>query len=189
MWSGLAKAGCTGLGPENRRLGQGEWQIRRIPPEASGMALHVRDYRKSDRKALIALWEACGLTRPWNEPGADIDRAVAARESTILIGVLNKELISSVMAGYDGHRGWVYYLAVASGFQKRGYAREMMAEAGLWLAARGAVKIQLMVRDENQDAARLYEALGFERQAVAVYGKWLKEGGTEQPVLKKASDI
>lgn len=127
-----------------------------------------------DREALIALWETCGLIRPWNNPNEDIDRAVHARESTILVGYVGNDLIGSIMAGHDGHRGWVYYLAVDPSHQGRGLGRELMEEAGLWLAARGAPKLELMVREENDTAGKFYEALGFERQQVSVYGKWLK---------------
>jgi len=138
------------------------------------MTMHVRDFRETDRRALTALWEACGLTRPWNDPNDDIDRAVAAREATILVGYADGELIGSVMAGHDGHRGWVYYLAVDPVHQGHGAGRELMEEAGLWLASRGAPKLELMVRDGNEKVAEFYEALGFERQQVTVYGKWLK---------------
>jgi hypothetical protein len=127
-----------------------------------------------DRAALVALWEACGLTRPWNDPNDDIDRAVAAREATVLVGYLDDRLTGSVMAGHDGHRGWVYYLAVDPACQGRGFGQELMEEAGLWLLSRGAPKLELMVREGNEHAEKFYEALGFERQQVTVYGKWLK---------------
>jgi ribosomal protein S18 acetylase RimI-like enzyme len=140
------------------------------------MTLHIRDFREPDRAALIALWDACGLTRPWNDPGSDIDRAVQARDATILVGHLGGKLSASVMAGHDGHRGWVYYLAVDPGCQGRGLGRELMEEAGLWLAARGAPKLELMVRQGNAQAEGFYKALGFEPQDVRVYGKWLEKG-------------
>ena len=136
--------------------------------------MHVRDFREADRRALTELWEACGLTRPWNHPNDDIDRTVSAKEATILVGCADGTLIGSVMAGHDGHRGWVYYLAVDPARQGRGAGRELMEEAGLWLASRGAPKLELMVRDGNDRAAKFYESLGFERQQVTVYGKWLK---------------
>ncbi|KCZ90229.1 GNAT family acetyltransferase [Hyphomonas jannaschiana] len=138
------------------------------------MTMHVRDFRETDRPALTALWEACGLTRPWNDPNDDIDRAVSAREATILVGYRGDQLIGSVMAGHDGHRGWVYYLALDPAHQGRGAGRELMEEAGLWLTSRGAPKLELMVRDGNDRAAKFYESIGFERQQVTVYGKWLK---------------
>lgn len=147
---------------------------RRIFQNGPVMTMHVRDFRETDRAALVALWETCGLTRPWNDPNDDIDRAIAAREATILVGYARDQLIGSVMAGHDGHRGWVYYLAVDPAQQGRGLGRELMEEAGLWLLSRGAPKLELMVREGNDRAAKFYEALGFERQPVTVYGKWLK---------------
>lgn len=144
------------------------------------MTLYVRDYRASDKDALIGLWQACDLLRPWNDPAADIARAIAAKDATLLVRHETGELIASVMTGYDGHRGWAYYLAVAPDRRSRGHGREIMEEAGLWLAARGAPKMELMVREGNLDARAFYAKLGFERQAVDVYGKWLVEpaGGT-----------
>ena len=145
----------------------------RIRPDPTAMALHIRDFREADRAALIALWETCGLTRPWNDPDADIDRIQVSRDATILIGTVDDAVVASVMVGHDGHRGWIYYLAVRPDRQARGHGREMMAEAELWLTARGAPKVQLMVRQENEDAADFYSALGYERQDVTVLGKWL----------------
>jgi ribosomal protein S18 acetylase RimI-like enzyme len=138
------------------------------------MAMHLRDFREADRARLIALWDACGLTRPWNDANNDVDRSMTARDATILVGLVDDKLVGSVMAGHDGHRGWVYYLAVDPQYRGHGHGRELMEEAGLWLASRGAPKLELMVRNGNGRAARFYEALGFERQDVTVYGKWLK---------------
>ena len=138
------------------------------------MTKHVRDFREGDRSALIALWKACGLTRPWNDPHQDIDRAAQARDATILVGHIGGALAASVMAGHDGHRGWIYYLAVDPAHQGRGAGREIMEEAALWLASRGAPKLELMVRTGNQQAEGFYEALGVEREAVTVYSRWLK---------------
>ena len=145
----------------------------RIRPDSSAMALHIRDFREADRAALIALWEACALTRPWNDPDADVDRAVTSRDATILVGTVDGVVVASVMAGHDGHRGWIYYLAVSPDRKARGHGREMMAEAELWLKARGAPKVQLMVRQGNETAAAFYTTLGYERQDVTVLGKWL----------------
>ncbi|MEP0315156.1 MAG: GNAT family acetyltransferase [Hyphomonas sp.] len=137
------------------------------------MALHIRDFREADRAALIALWETCALTRPWNDPNADLDRAITSRDAAILIGTWNDQVVASIMVGHDGHRGWIYYLAVSLDRQTRGHGREMMAEAELWLKARGAPKVQLMVRQDNETATEFYSALGYERQDVTVFGKWL----------------
>jgi len=149
-------------------------RLVRIFQNRAVMTMHVRDFRESDRTALVALWAACGLTRPWNDPNDDIGRAVATRDATILVGHVGDQLVGSVMAGHDGHRGWVYYLAADPAFQGKGLGRELMEEAGLWLLSRGAPKLELMVREGNERAEKFYEALGFERQQVSVYGKWLK---------------
>lgn len=142
------------------------------------MSLHIRTYREQDRDAVIALWERCGLTRPWNDPAADIELCVRSREASLMVGYKEGELIASVMVGHDGHRGWIYYLAVQPGHQGHGHGREMMTEAELWLTSRGIPKVQLMVRTGNQSAEAFYGALGYEAQDVTVFGKWLNDTST-----------
>tara|TARA_R110002110_G_scaffold68080_4_gene184712 strand:+ start:12474 stop:12926 length:453 start_codon:yes stop_codon:yes gene_type:complete len=137
------------------------------------MAMHIRSFRETDRPALIALWDACALTRPWNDPGKDIDLCLSSREATLLVGTKSDQVIASVMAGSDGHRGWIYYLAVSPDLQERGHGREMMAEAELWLTGRGVPKVQLMVRTGNAQASDFYTALGYQSQEVTVLGKWI----------------
>jgi ribosomal protein S18 acetylase RimI-like enzyme len=128
-----------------------------------------------DAEALIALWEACGLTRPWNDSAADFARAFSGPTSTILLLREAGSISASVMVGDDGHRGWVYYLAVAPQSRRRGLGRAMMAAAEAWLRARGAPKIQLMVREDNQEALAFYATLGLDRQKVATLGRFLEE--------------
>lgn len=130
-----------------------------------------------DAEALIALWEACGLTRPWNDPAADFERAISGPTSTILLLREAGAISASVMVGDDGHRGWVYYLAVAPQCRRRGLGRAMMAAAEAWLRARGVAKIQLMVREDNEEALAFYAALGLDRQKVATLGRFLEEEG------------
>jgi ribosomal protein S18 acetylase RimI-like enzyme len=130
-----------------------------------------------DAEALIALWEACGLTRPWNDPAADFARAISGPTSTILLLREAGAISASVMVGDDGHRGWVYYLAVAPQCRRRGLGRAMMAAAEAWLRARGVAKIQLMVREDNEEALAFYAALGLDRQKVATLGRFLEEEG------------
>jgi ribosomal protein S18 acetylase RimI-like enzyme len=128
----------------------------------------------ADANDVIALWGACGLTRPWNDPAADFARAVAGPASAILLLREGDALVASVMLGFDGHRGWVYYLAVAPERRLAGLGRTMMDAAEAWLRARGAPKIQLMVREDNGAALGFYEALGLERQKVVTLGRFLK---------------
>lgn len=122
---------------------------------------------------LVRLWEQAGLTRPWNDPFADARRALDTDSSTILAVLGDERVVASVMAGHDGHRGWMYYLAVEPGAQRRGLGRAMVQAATRWLGERGVPKVQLMVRSENAAVLAFYEALGFERQHVAVLGKRL----------------
>jgi ribosomal protein S18 acetylase RimI-like enzyme len=128
----------------------------------------------TDADEVIALWRACGLTRPWNDPSADFARAVAGPTSAVLVMREDDGLAASVMVGCDGHRGWVYYLAVAPERRRSGLGRAMMDSADSWLRARGAPKLQLMVRDDNDEALRFYEALGLERQPVVTLGRFLR---------------
>lgn len=136
---------------------------------------------EADQDAVIALWQACGLTRPWNDPAADFARSLTGTDSAVLVmrddGGDGAVLLGSVMLGYDGHRGWVYYLAVAPDRQRGGIGRALMAAAEAWLRDRGAPKIQLMVREDNAGALGFYEALGLERQKVVTLGRFIgKEG-------------
>lgn len=121
---------------------------------------------------MIALWEACGLTRPWNDPQRDFALALETGGSTVLVVREDDALAGSVMVGFDGHRGWVYYLAVSPEHRRKGLGRTLMAAAEAWLRERGAPKIQLMVREGNE-AAAFYEALGMERQKVVTLGRFL----------------
>jgi ribosomal protein S18 acetylase RimI-like enzyme len=127
----------------------------------------------ADSDEIIALWHACGLTRPWNDPAADFARAIAGPASAVLLLREGDVLAASVMLGVDGHRGWVYYLAVAPERRRAGLGRAMMDAAEAWLRERGAPKIQLMVREDNEAALGFYESLGLERQKVVTLGRFL----------------
>jgi ribosomal protein S18 acetylase RimI-like enzyme len=129
---------------------------------------------QADAAQVIALWQACGLTRPWNDPAADFALALANETSVIFVARGDGEIFGSVMAGFDGHRGWVYYLAVAPEQRGSGLGRMLMAAAEDWLRARGCPKIQLMVRTSNHAAIGFYEALGLEQQEVVTLGRFLK---------------
>ena len=137
------------------------------------IAPNIRIATAADREAVIALWQACALTRPWNDPVADFDRAVETATSDILVRHDGDELIASVMVGYDGHRGWVYYLAVHPDQRHRGQGRAMMEAAEAWLRERDAPKIQLMVRSDNAAVIAFYEAFGLDRQDVVTLGRRL----------------
>lgn len=126
-----------------------------------------------DGAAVVALWRDCGLTRPWNDPDADFALALASGASAVLVARDGAAVAGSVMVGFDGHRGWVYYLAVSPAARRGGIGRALMAAAEEWLRARGAPKIQFMVREDNDAALGFYEALGMERQKVVTLGRFL----------------
>lgn len=118
--------------------------------------------------AAVALWQAAGLTRPWNDADADARRALAGATSTILAAHHGGRLAGTVMVGHDGHRGWVYYLAVADDCRRAGLGRALMLAAMDWLRAAGVPRLNLMVRDGNQAVLGFYAALGFRPAAVQV---------------------
>lgn len=142
--------------------------------------------RRSD---LVDLWRQCDLTRPWNDPDGDIDRALSNPSSTILLAVDEPETVGSVMCGYDGHRGWVYYLATAPDRRGQGIGQTLMKAAEGWLRDLGCPKIELMVRDTNTATLGFYDALDYERQPVEVLARWLiePEGGSPTALPKSAN--
>jgi ribosomal protein S18 acetylase RimI-like enzyme len=126
------------------------------------------------REAAVALWEECGLTRPWNDPWADLDRALAGPASTVLAAVDDDgALRGTTMLGHDGHRAWVYYVAVAPGARGTGLGRELMQAAEAWAHDWGIPKLMLMVRADNSAARGFYERLGYLVEDTAVLGRRL----------------
>jgi hypothetical protein len=122
----------------------------------------------------IALWHEAGLTRPWNDPGEDLRRALRGPASTVLVGFEADSLVATAMVGHDGHRGWVYYVAVAAEARRQGHGRALMAACEEWLAERGMAKLNLMVRGDNKVAQGFYEALGYARDDVIVLSRRLR---------------
>lgn len=137
--------------------------------------MDIRAYRDSDQAAAIALWRRCGLTRPWNDPAKDIRRKQAVQPGLFLVGVLDGALVATAMAGYDGHRGWINYLAVAPELQRHGYGRQLMAEAERLLRAAGCPKINVQIRNTNAGATAFYRKLGFAADEAVSMGKRLEE--------------
>jgi len=134
----------------------------------------IRSFHADDARAVIALWRACDLTRPWNDPAKDIDRKVAVADDLFLVGEVEGVVVASAMAGYDGHRGWINYLAVHPDHQRGGFARELMDEAERRLRARGCPKINLQVRASNAAALAFYDRIGFATDDVVSMGKRLE---------------
>jgi ribosomal protein S18 acetylase RimI-like enzyme len=135
--------------------------------------LAIAPATNADIDAIVALWTACGLTRPWNDPRGDIALARSGENADVLIGRDAGKIAAAVMVGHDGHRGWVYYLAVDPAAQRRGHGRAMMRAAEQWLAQRGIAKVMLMTRPDNESVRAFYAALGYFDQPRRVLAKWL----------------
>jgi ribosomal protein S18 acetylase RimI-like enzyme len=132
--------------------------------------IEILDLPDDRRDDALALWHASGLTRPWNDPVADLDRALAGPSSTVLAALDGGRLAGTVMVGHDGHRGWLYYLAVDDDRRGQGIGRALVAAAETW-ASRAVPKVQLMVREENPGVVAFYERLGYERSPVVVLAR------------------
>ena len=135
--------------------------------------MDIRAFQSGDEAAVVALWERCALTRPWNDPRKDIARKLTVQPELFLVGVLQGELVASVMAGYEGHRGWVNYLAVAPAHQRKGLGRRLMEEVEKRLLERGCPKLNMQVRSSNTEAMAFYRRLGYVPDEAVALGKRL----------------
>jgi ribosomal protein S18 acetylase RimI-like enzyme len=134
--------------------------------------IEIRPFRMDDLLDVIELWRSCGLIRPWNNPEKDIARKLRVNPEWFLVALCDRQLIGSIMIGYEGHRGWINYLAVAANLRQRGIGTQLMERAEKILRAGGCVKINLLVRIENEpELSRFYESLGFRLDKVVCYGK------------------
>lgn len=136
--------------------------------------MQIRPFDAGDREEVVRLWERCDLVRPWNDPHKDIARKLTVQADLFLVGVLEDRIVAVVMAGYEGHRGWVNYLAVEPALRGRGFGRTMMAEAESRLRALGCPKVSLQIRRSNLDVARFYASLGYAEDDVISMGKRLE---------------
>ena len=135
--------------------------------------MKIRAYELNDEPAVIALWQECGLTRPWNDPHRDIARKLTEQPELFLVGTYEGAVVSTAMVGFDGHRGWVYYLAVAPKHRGQSFGRMLMQEAERLLLERGCPKLNLQVRSSNTDAVEFYRKLGYTQDEVVSFGRRL----------------
>ena len=136
--------------------------------------MEIRPFELADESAVIALWEQCGLIRPWNDPKKDIDRKLCVQPHLFLVGLVERSLVATVMAGYEGHRGWINYLAVAPEHQRKGFGRAMMAQVERRLREAGCPKINLLVRSKNNQVIEFYQHLGYAIDDAISLGKRLE---------------
>jgi ribosomal protein S18 acetylase RimI-like enzyme len=136
--------------------------------------MNIRPFCQADEAAVVALWLQCELTRPWNDPRRDIQRKVRVQPHLFLVGVVGGSLVGTVMAGYEGHRGWINYLAVAPAHQGKGYGRLLMERAEQLLRAAGCPKINLQVRATNSKVIEFYRRIGYAVDDVVSMGKRLE---------------
>jgi len=141
------------------------------------MPIDIRSAMDEDVPSIIALWHKCDLSRDYNNPDRDIAFARSGPSSDILVGETDGKIVGSVMVGYDGHRGYVYYVAADPDHAGQGIGRRMMDAAEAWLKDRDVWKLNLMVRESNLQVLGFYDAIGYERQPRAVLTKWLEEPG------------
>ncbi len=136
-------------------------------------SLAIAPIADADIPEVIALWQRCGLTRPWNDPAADIALARRGDNADVLAGRIGEAIVATALVGHDGHRGWVYYVAVDATRRGNGFGRSIMDAAEAWLRARGIEKLMLLVRGDNVEVKAFYQQLGFGEQQRVVFAKWL----------------
>lgn len=141
--------------------------------KSASHALTIKPIEDGDISEVIALWQRCGLTRPWNDPAADIALARKGANAAVLTGRDGSDIVASALVGHDGHRGWVYYVAVDPDHRHTGYGRVIMDAAEDWLRGRGIEKLQLMVRPDNTQVQAFYRSLDYFEQERIIYAKWL----------------
>ncbi len=143
--------------------------------------MDIRKFRDQDRKAVISLWQRCGLLVPWNHPDLDIDRKLQVQSELFLVGEIDGEVVATAMGGYEGHRGWINYLAVEPEMRHKGLGMMMMKRIEEGLSGMGCPKINLQVRESNLDVIRFYEKIGYSSDHVIGFGKRLSEDPPYDP--------
>lgn len=156
--------------------------------------IKIRAYEAADEQAVVALWQECGMTRPWNDPRRDIARKLTEQPELFLVGADEGAVVATAMVGFDGHRGWVYYLAVAPKYRRKSLGRMLMQEAERLLIERGCPKLNLQVRASNSEAVEFYRKLGYTQDEVFSFGRRLipdadaQQGATtDAPVAASAA--
>ncbi|MBX2848457.1 MAG: GNAT family acetyltransferase [Acidiferrobacterales bacterium] len=135
--------------------------------------MEIRVFTEDDRATVIRLWDSCDLLRSWNDPNEDIDRKIQFQPNLFFVGEINSKIIASAMAGYDGHRGSAFYLAIDPDFQGQGLGRNLMQHIELVLAELGCPKLNILVRSDNSSVLDFYQRQGYPIDQVVSVGKRL----------------
>jgi ribosomal protein S18 acetylase RimI-like enzyme len=135
--------------------------------------MNIKPYHPDNQQAVINLWQACNLVVAWNDPIKDIQRKMLVDPDLFLIGELSEDIVATVMGGYEGHRGWINYLAVSPEHQRKGYARAMMQQVEVLILQKGSPKINLQVRSNNIDVIHFYQTIGYDIENAVGLGKRL----------------
>src|SRR5262245_44514523 len=143
--------------------------------------MKIGRYEDSQFGAVVALWDVCGLNVPYNDPARDIPRLREAENAELFVGHEDGRLIGTISIGHDGHRGWIYRLAIAPEFRRHGHARSLVRHAEQWLKERNIRKSQFMIRDSNEAVKNFYVRLGYEVQPRTVMARWLDNREDDPP--------
>ena len=135
--------------------------------------MEIRRYQAPDEALVVRLWTQCGLVKPWNDPYKDIRRKLTIQPELFLVGLLDGSIVATIMAGFDGHRGWVNYLAVAEEHRRHGLGRMLMQRVENQLKDMGCPKLNLQVRSSNAAVLAFYERLGYIQDQAVSLGKRL----------------
>ena len=141
---------------------------------------NIRNASISDSQEIIDIWQEANLIRPWNDPISDIKICLDNKTSTILLLCNQIQILGTIMVGYDGHRGWIYYLAVKGKFQNKGFGRKLIIEAEKWLADKNVNKVNLMVRNSNKSIISFYQNIGYKDDDVVTLSKWFNDSNIKK---------
>jgi len=136
--------------------------------------MEIRTFEIQDEEQIIALWKECNLVVPWNDPKKDIQRKLKVNPELFIVGIVDGKIVGTIMGGYEGHRGWVNYLAVSPSHQRKGYGRQLMEAVEVRLRAIGCPKINLQVRETNLTVIEFYKSIGYNLDNVVGMGKRLE---------------
>ena len=151
---------------------------RQSSPEAAALTDAgplIRAYRDDDEDQVVALWHACGLTKDYNPPAGDIAFCRATPTAELFVAADGERVVATAMAGHDGHRGWLYYVAVEPALRSTGLGRRMVSRAEGWLAGLGVRKVNLIIRDTNTAVRGFYERIGYDVEPRTQMARWLVE--------------